>query len=631
MKKRLLSGLLSAVLTLSLLASPVSAAQIPTVEDAALVMAALHVMQGDESGDLMLSRTITRAEFVKMAVMASTKRENVGTLATVSPYPDVPASHWSAPYILAAQELGLVKGNIYGYFEPNRTITLAESVTILLRLLGYPDSQFTSAYPAGQMSQYLALELYHGVPTQDPATPITRLDALYLFYNLMTAHSVAQGVAGTYMIDFIEPGLVKADGTVDLLALVNRTMDGPVVATSQWQTQVPLDMTTAEVFLDGKSAVAADILTHHVLYWSTALNTLWAYSGQIFGVIDAISPTSNPTSVTISGATYPIGTTDASLALSDLGTFQVGDLALLLLGRDNQVVSVVEPGSARYLQHGIVTAVASLPHTDALGETTYAQTISLLSTDGQTRQYRWDEDSFEVGDLIQAQAVNGAIVLAHLSHQALSGDVDDQGTQLGDIPFAPDIEILDVYEDGGQGIAVEPRRLANVTLTKDDVQYYERNAAGAITRLILDDVTGDNHQYGVATKVVEEDSAFSLGFSNVYTYDLRGNSIQQMETTRKLGLEKGPLQLSQELDKQPKLHNLTEEVTLTALTGYTAYDGATAYPISESVAVYELRDGDYYYTTLPQVNTADFTLTGYLDKPVDEGGTIRVLLSENKA
>ena len=176
MKQRLLAGLLAVVLVLGL--APAALAAAPAEGEAAQVLAALDIMVGDESGNLNLGATVTRAEFTKLAVAASTSRDAVGDTVSVKPYPDVPQSHWAAPYIKAAVDLGLVQGDLHGNFNPGRSITLAEGVTIVLRLLGYQDSDFTGVWPSGQMAQYRALKLNEGVTAgQDSA--MTRRDALY--------------------------------------------------------------------------------------------------------------------------------------------------------------------------------------------------------------------------------------------------------------------------------------------------------------------------------------------------------------------------------------------------------------------------------------------------------------------
>ena len=163
MNKKLITAFLAAALLFTQLPAAL-AASVPSREDAAQALAALDIMVGDQSGNLNLGAPVTRAEFAKLVVAATPGGESVGDTVGVSPYPDVPRDHWAAPWIKAAVDQGLVKGNLYGCFEPGRTITLAEGVTIVLRLLGYQDGDFTGVWPAGQMARYRALKLDAGSP-----------------------------------------------------------------------------------------------------------------------------------------------------------------------------------------------------------------------------------------------------------------------------------------------------------------------------------------------------------------------------------------------------------------------------------------------------------------------------------
>ena len=134
MKNRLSSLALAGVLSLSLVL-PVGAAGAAASEDQAIqTVNALGIMVGDRTGSMDLSRSVTRAEFVTMAVKAMGRQ--IGQAAS-SPYPDVPWSHWAAGYVEAGVSAGLVSGYSDGRFRPSSTITLAEGVTIALRLLDY--------------------------------------------------------------------------------------------------------------------------------------------------------------------------------------------------------------------------------------------------------------------------------------------------------------------------------------------------------------------------------------------------------------------------------------------------------------------------------------------------------------
>lgn len=330
------------------------------------MLAALDIMVGDESGNLNLGATVTRAEFTKLAVAASTSRDAVGDTVSVKPYPDVPQSHWAAPYIKAAVDLGLVQGDLHGNFNPGRSITLAEGVTIVLRLLGYQDSDFTGVWPSGQMAQYRALKLNEGVTAgQDSA--MTRRDALYLFYNLM----ITKNKEGVYYLNVLEPtlSLVMRPGSWTGWPSSTR-YGGPVVAAAGWQSSVPFDAGSATVYRNGAKSSLAAVQNQDVVYWSESMHTLWAYSDKITGTYEAASPSvTSPTSVTVAGKSYTIETTSAAYALSDLGGYQIGDSVTLLLGRSGGVAAVGESVAADNLIYGVVTKVESTSYDDGKGGT----------------------------------------------------------------------------------------------------------------------------------------------------------------------------------------------------------------------------------------------------------------------
>ena len=251
MKKTLISGLLA--LTLAVGLTPGALAAAATQDEAAQALAALDIMVGDETGDLQLSRSITRAEFTKLVIAASPYRDKAGAAASVAPYPDVPRTHWAAPYVQTAVEAGYVTGYLDGTFRPGNTITLAEGVTMVLRLLGYQNSDFTGAYPSGQMAAYENLDLDEGV-TAGQNESLTREDALWLFYNLLTTKTKE----GSYYLNTLEPtlNLVNTQGELDRVALVNSAMEGPLVAEGNWQSKLPFALSSARVYRDGRLTTA---------------------------------------------------------------------------------------------------------------------------------------------------------------------------------------------------------------------------------------------------------------------------------------------------------------------------------------------------------------------------------------
>jgi len=187
------------------------------------------------------------------------------------------------------------------------------------------------------------------------------------------------------------------------------------------------------------------------------------------------------------------------------------------------------------------------------------------------------------------------------------------------------VEILDVYEN--TALRIYPSRLAGVDLTDSDkVKYYRLNAAGEISHLILNNVTGDLYQYGVVTSATSQD----LGEMNLlgsYVYDIGGQSIPTGPLSKTFDVQVGPARFIMKDGALDSMTNLTP-VKLSNLDGSEALGENTSWPLWDGMAVYELRDGKYYLSSRSIVEGGDHTLTGYYDKAPDQGGVIRVLVAK---
>ena len=69
-------------------------------------------------------------------------------------------------------------------------------------------------------------------------------------------------------------------------------------------------------------------------YYNENLQTVWVYSDKVSGTLTALSPSSAaPTSITVTGTEYELGTSTAIYKCSSQGEFSTGDVVTLLLGR----------------------------------------------------------------------------------------------------------------------------------------------------------------------------------------------------------------------------------------------------------------------------------------------------------
>ncbi|MCI8303011.1 MAG: S-layer homology domain-containing protein [Lawsonibacter sp.] len=614
--KRFFAAILAACLALAL-ALPCAAAPAETVslEEAVQVVTALGIMSGDSSGNLGLDRRVSRAEFITMAIRATPDGDGVGQAAT-SPYPDVPRSHWASGYVEAGVKRGLISGYSDGTFRPGQEIRTAEGAAIVLALLGYGPDDFSGAYPTGQMSMYQSLKLDRGVSAAGAADFLTRRDAVYLFYNLMSART-REGSAYIQSLGYS----LDASGKPDLLALMNGEMEGPIVAQKGWKSS--LSFTPSRVYRNNSVASLASIQDYDIVYWNASMGTVWAYAKKATGPIQAIEPSSaNPASVTVAGRTYDLESSAASLALSDLGQYRVGSTVTLLLGRGGGVAAVTSASASAGEQVGVVLSSVKGTHPDGNGGVYTAQTVTVLATDGQTYTYE-AANSHRVGSLVRAavSVQSGEVTLQGVSSPSLSGQVDRKGTKLDRYTFAENAQILDVAD--GRGVTIYPSRLAGLRLDSKQVRYYALNPMGELEKLILSDVTGDAGQYGVLTSFEEQGEGMYTSYS--YEFDLGGASYAIPGTSTRFPVSNGPIQITGDPSSPDRLRPLTSAGTGELSNGQFS-SGGQRYTLADSVAVYELRSGKYYLSTLARAEQSGGRLSAWYDKAESSGGRIRVII-----
>ena len=617
--KKLTSLLLSTALAAGLFTVPVSAA----ASEFEMIQAvnALGIMLGDENGDMMLDRPVNRAEFITMAVKTIPNGDRIGA-GSFAPYSDVPSTSWAAPYVEAGKQYGLVAGFTDGTFRPESQITLAEGFTIATKILGYLPTDFQGGFPTAQMSMAHKLGLDEDMTVTQANDILTRGDSMQLFYNLLTA-STRQGGVYLERIGY----LLTQTGEVDLLALINGTMDGPVIADANWESEIGFPLEQATVYFNGDVSDIHRVEDYDVVYWSDTMKTLWVYRDRVVGTIQTItnSAPGNPGAVTVAGQTVQISGSSAAYELSNLGKYGVGDMVTLLLGRDGTVVGVTDSTSVTTTRIGILTSKTQDDFADSNGSYT-ADTISIQATDGKIYRYSYSSNYIDVGELVRVTTdKNGAVSVDRVQNTNLSGTVSNDGATLGKHTFASDVEILDVYADGAKGVVTHRARLAGVKLDQSDISGYALNNHGEISHLLLNDVTGDNHEYGIITHVEKND--YDLNMYTIYQMVIQGQSqVAQLSGVR-YTTNKVPVQIEGSIYDIQGIKDL-KSMDIDSVSANIAVANDKQYLLSDMVQIYLLDGGDYYVSNAERVNAMDATLTAYYDAPQEDGGRIRVILAK---
>ena len=638
MKKRFLAFLLAVCIACSMLVVPANAAASNAAVQTAVTLGGLTSEQASA-----LSTALTRGQLAKLLVAFSAYRESAATQGnTGTLFTDVDSGNEYAPYIRIAVQQGWLSGYTDGSFRPDNGVTLEETCTAALKLLGYDVTTLSGSFPAAQLNKAGSLGLRAGLSTVQ-GQGLTLEDAAVLFYNALTASTAEnQTYAATL-------GFTVTDGRIDLSSVLLSSVEGPFVADGT--TQLPF--APAAVYRNDTVATDAALNAYDVYYYSASARTVWIYSHKAAGRITAVSPSASaPTSVTVAGTSYTLASSAAASILSSLNGGGVGQVVTLLLGMNNEAVAVLTGEEADSVFYGVVqTSSRSLTEENGAD---VLQSVQVACTDGVTRTVNVDKSlNFPTGWLVKITVNADGENVETLSGQSVSGTIRADGTALGDAALASDVEILDTTAEGLAG-TVSPSRLSGVTLSASDVRYYTVDENGAIDRLILNDATGDLWTYGVLDDVTNLIStAASLAsyllkigansttgvVSSVLDYLSSGANyvcyVNGEQTTYKTSVKYPVLAggISVRKTASGSVGTMAQllPVTVDQLGAASVRSGSTRYETADDMQVYLWYKGKYYATTLSQINAEDYSLIGWYDAHGSAaGGKIRVLVAVKK-
>ena len=482
MKKRLLAFLLALSIAVSMLAAPVSAAGNNTAVQFAITLGA---MDADQSG--ALNAAVTRGAFAKMLTSYSTFRESVSSQGAVGTlYTDLPGTSAWAPYVRIAVQQGWMNGYTDGSFRPDNAVTLEEACTAVLKLMGYKMTDLSGAFPNAQLNKASEIGLRSGLDRRQ-GEAMNYEDCAILLYNALTANNASGSAYGTTL------GFTVSDGQVDGSTVLLSSLQGPFVASES----TVLPFVPASVYRNDKVSDSAELNKYDVYYYSESLKTLWVYTRRAAGRITEVSPSASaPTSITVAGTSYTLGSTAIASQVSSLNGGGVGQIVTLLLGMNNVAAGIVTGEEADEVFYGVVQS-ASRNLIDEDNSADVLQTVKVMCTDGIARTVNVDKSlNFPTGWLGEVKVNADGESVEKISECSVNGVVNENATALGDMALADDVQILDTSTGGVAG-TVRPSRLAGTDLNLLNVRYYTLNEKGEIDRLILNDVTGDLWTYGV--------------------------------------------------------------------------------------------------------------------------------------
>ncbi len=146
----------------------------------------LGVINGMPDGTFKPAQEVTRAELAKMLVVCLGLGDTVDALKGRTVFTDVSDGHWASGYINAAVQSKVIAGYPDGTFKPEKNVTYAEAVTMVIRALGYGnvvDQEGT--WPTAYMLKAVELELLDDMGSPKSGEPATRGNTAILLWNML--------------------------------------------------------------------------------------------------------------------------------------------------------------------------------------------------------------------------------------------------------------------------------------------------------------------------------------------------------------------------------------------------------------------------------------------------------------
>lgn len=615
--KKILTLLMSALLLCAAAGLPVFAATSYEAE----LLADLSIMQGDPNGNMRYQDSVSRAECAKIVVAASKYRDSVDMNSKRSAFRDVTYDHWAAPYVTVGIKNGLFKGYFDATFRPDNTVTCEEAITMLLRVLDYTDEDIGDDWPYDQIDMAKKLGILDGV-SKSVGQPLTRRDISKMIYN--TLNSKAKGAQEKYLNGF------------------NRTIGPITVASANWYEELGAT-DNVKVIRDGAEASISAVRTNDIAYYMVEYNKALVYSKKITGIYEAASPNKDaPVSVTVSGVTYDIEGDEAYAKLSSSGTLNYGDTITLLLGKSGDVAGVATNLTDDTKVTGFLSAIGT-KETTVSGSTVTKPYLRIVLPSGETYEYI-TEKNYEsyLNKVVTVKLADGLATLSSTTEKHyVSGKItwDSTGHTLGSHSLSSDVKIIEVSTTESHKTAtvasVYPQRLNGFHVSEQDILYVSKNTAGDIDALILRDMTGDMHTYGIVT--FAENNGEGRVLTGSYEYIVNG-SQQALSTQNKIFSVSAGQVIKIESDGRQVTAmtplNQIKSNKITAVNGASVTLGGSTYSLSDKVQIYVKSSYPAVYHMITREELKELAETHradvYTDKPSSTGGQVRIIvLSEN--
>lgn len=150
--------------------------------EAVQVLSEMGIIQGDTSGHFNPDNTVTRAQTAAF-LCRLLGIEDTAKEKRATSFSDVPESYWASGYIAAIADMGIISGYGNGEFKPNNSVTYAQIIKMLVSICRYSDEAIElGGYPNGYIFIADMIGITSGVEYSAEAS-VPRKSVAMLLYN----------------------------------------------------------------------------------------------------------------------------------------------------------------------------------------------------------------------------------------------------------------------------------------------------------------------------------------------------------------------------------------------------------------------------------------------------------------
>ena len=153
-------------------------------EEAVNALVGLGAINGFPDGTFRPGEAVTRAQLAKMICVCLGLGDAAELSAGTTQFSDV--SGWASGYVNVAAANNIITGYPDGSFQPDKEVSYAEAVTMIVRALGYKNVvEVSGSWPANYMVKANDLNLLKGIKISGNTTAAVRGDVALLLWNML--------------------------------------------------------------------------------------------------------------------------------------------------------------------------------------------------------------------------------------------------------------------------------------------------------------------------------------------------------------------------------------------------------------------------------------------------------------